>query len=101
MSSRLAAAASARRGRTEDGSTAAAVARGRHGLLSDHGCLYYALPGRREMLTALDDFSTMFGSSRVVVLAEVGTGQGDRAALLPTLKNRGTAGVRRHGSNCC
>ncbi len=73
----------------------------RHGLLGDHGRLYYALPRRREMLAALHDLRAVHGSEGVVVLAELGASCSSRATLLPALKHGGTARVLGHGSNCC
>jgi hypothetical protein len=53
------------------------------------------------MLASLDGLCAVLGSNRSVVLAELGPDDGDRATLLLALKQRGTAGVLRHSSNCC
>jgi hypothetical protein len=45
--------------------------------------------------------SAVFGREGVVMLAELAAGDGDRAALLSTVKQRGTALVLGHAENCC
>src|SRR5262249_3106853 len=56
------------------------------------GSLYYALSRRREMLSTLHGLRAVPGCNRRVVLAELAPGDGDRATLLSTMKQGGTAG---------
>jgi threonine dehydrogenase-like Zn-dependent dehydrogenase len=70
-------------------------------LLRGHGGLYYALPRRREMLAALHGLHGVLGGEAVVVVAELGSDRGDRAALLPTVEQGGTARMLEHSPNCC
>jgi len=53
------------------------------------------------MLSTLDGLRAVLGSNRVMVLAELGAGYGDRAAPVPTLQQSGAARVLGHDSNSC
>jgi hypothetical protein len=79
----------------------AAVGGDRLGLFGNHGGLYYALPACWQMLSPLDGLSALLRRDHRVVLAELGSGDGDRAALLSTVERGSAAGVLGHSSNCC
>src|SRR5262249_55640010 len=97
MSSRLAAGAPACRGIDHP----AAVPHPRRGLLGNHRRLYYALSAYWQMLSALDGLRAVLGGNRVVVIAEPGSGRGDRATLLAAVEQGVAARVLGHSSNCC
>jgi hypothetical protein len=63
--------------------------------------LYYALPGRRKMLSALGGLRAVLGSNHRVVLTELGAGHGDLATLLATMEQGDAAEVLGHCPNCC
>jgi hypothetical protein len=53
------------------------------------------------MLAPLDGFDPVLGSDHRVVLTELRPGHDNRAALLPFMKQGGTAWMLGHSSNCC
>jgi hypothetical protein len=84
------------------GSTALLIiGRDRIDLLGNHGGLYYALPRERKMFSPLDSLSPALGGHCCVVLAELHSGHGDRAALLSAVEQSDAAWVLGHSSNCC
>jgi hypothetical protein len=80
---------------------AGAVAGRGDSLVCDDRRLYYALPTSRQVLASLQGFRFVLSDKPAVVLAELSAVHGDRATLLATVQESGTARVFGHDSNCC